>query len=90
MDNFCLLDAYDHIQYKDTTWMEDGYMQWRQATYHYLLSNFPGLSKASLSDRIDGAGLWTSFAKRFKVSAPLLDQIAKELNSSIVNQSTFP
>ncbi|KAG2182392.1 hypothetical protein INT43_007322 [Umbelopsis isabellina] len=73
-------------EYKDTTWIEHGYLQWKQATYNYLLSKLPGLSKSNLSDRIDGAGLWTSFAEKIKVSAPLVDQIAKELNSSIINQ----
>ncbi|CAM0142647.1 unnamed protein product [Umbelopsis sp. WA50703] len=71
---------------KDTTWIDDDYTQWRKVTYNYLLSSLPGLSKSELSDRIDGAALWTSFAEKIKVSTPLLDQIAKELNSSIVNQ----
>jgi hypothetical protein len=76
--------------YKDTTWIDDDYTQWRKVTYNYLLSSLPGLSKSELSDRIDGAALWTSFAEKIKVSTPLLDQIAKELNSSIVNQSMLP
>lgn len=56
-------------------------------TFDYLLTKLPELSSYQLNDYIDGAKLWSSFAKKIDVPEPLMEQIAMELNSSITNQS---
>lgn len=56
-------------------------------TFDYLLTKLPELSSFQLNDYIDGAKLWSSFAKKIDVPEPLMEQIAMELNSSITNQS---